>query len=145
MCKVQKQESVLKPGQPQSFPFSEKPMPAKPPVNAPLVLTAVPTPDVTPADSAAVLRAVQKELRDHKKALTSLTTSVVHFLALLDGVMKGPGTPERGRRLGKLASDLALANDFARHFALNLSWETMNNATAKARRLAQRASQTDSP
>ena len=115
------------------------------PINAPLVLTAAPTHGGTPANSPAVLKAVQKELRDHKKALTSLTTSVVNFLALLDVVMKGPSTPERGRRLAKLASDLGMANDFARHFTLNLSWQTMNNATAKAQRLAQRAAKPDSP
>ena len=120
-------------------------MTTKPPVNAPLVLTAMPTPDGTPANSAALLRAAQKELRCHKKALTSLTTSVVYFLALLDVVMKGPSTPERGRHIGKLASALGLVNDSARRYGLNLSWQTMNNATAKAQRLAQRASQTDPP
>lgn len=63
-------------------------------------------------------REAKRALRDTRRHLRALTAAVRAFLVALDAEMAKPASPERGRRVARLANDLDLANDAALHFGL---------------------------
>ena len=65
-------------------------------------------------------REMDKEDRELKKSLRTLSHSCFIFLRQLDEVMKGPSTPERGQKIAKLSNYLEMANDTVRRFALDM-------------------------
>lgn len=64
------------------------------------------------------LRAEKRKTRELKKYLKQLVTASRVCLAGIDEVMTGPSTPERGKRIARLANALNYATDVADHFGL---------------------------
>ena len=63
-----------------------------------------------------------KEARQYRKALVSLTNDVQACLAAFDKAMVGPSTPARGKHIAKICNALALQNDKIRYFTLGVDW-----------------------
>lgn len=76
-----------------------------------------------------------------EKTLKELTVAIVDFLAALDAEMKQPSTAERGRKIALLSNRLSMANEAAQHFALDMSFDSMNALTKKRERLQRRNGQ----
>ncbi len=74
---------------------------------------------------------MDKEGHKYKKALEELAGKVVESLAALDKVMKEHESPNRGRRVAKIANYLAMANDIAMHFELDWGFKKMDNFKKK--------------
>ena len=66
----------------------------------------------------------EREARDLKRALTTLTGAVRDYLESLDETMKLPDSNERGKRIAALANALNMANDRARYFGLKVDFRT---------------------
>lgn len=67
-------------------------------------------------------RGAQAEVRKLNSHLKNLTTTVSHYLVLIDAEMKKPSDGERGKRISKLTNALEMANDQARYFGLGIDW-----------------------
>jgi hypothetical protein len=64
---------------------------------------------------------MEKDARHYKKYLRELTLATEQYIDQLDEVMKGPSTPERGKKIAHLTNALNMAKDQAKHFGLGLS------------------------
>lgn len=64
----------------------------------------------------------KREESKYRRALVDLTVAVAKHLKALDDEMKKPSSPERGRRIARLAGNLEMANDRVRYFALGIDW-----------------------
>jgi hypothetical protein len=61
-----------------------------------------------------------REEREIKRLFKVLGQNVIAFLAQMDVVMAAPSNDERGKKIGRLCSDLELANDAAMRYGLGL-------------------------
>jgi hypothetical protein len=64
----------------------------------------------------------RKEAIRQRKALVTLTTNVKNYVAHMDRLMSEPSSAERGKKVAELTNTLAMANDHARYFALDIDW-----------------------
>lgn len=76
------------------------------------------------AGSRSARLQAEREARKYKKALTSLTGSIGRALAAIDAVMKERESPERGKRVAKIANELEMANDSVRYSILGVNFRT---------------------
>lgn len=60
----------------------------------------------------------KREIRNLKKHLKELTTTVRRCIDALDAELQKPSSVERGSRIAAITNALELANDSARHFGL---------------------------
>lgn len=67
------------------------------------------------------MTADERKLKTH---LRELSAAVTDHLRALDAEMKLPSSAERGRRIARLASELDMANDRVRYFALGVDFRT---------------------
>ena len=70
------------------------------------------------------LRAFQREAREYRKHLATLTVAVLAYLSRLDTVMKAPASRARDQEIARLTNALEMANDMARHFGLGIDLRT---------------------
>src|SRR3990167_5402526 len=75
-----------------------------------------------PMPSDKDVRAAKKEFRNLKEHLTNLTVSVRNFLVMFDREMKSEKSPDRGKKMAKLANELEFYNDEARYFGLGIDY-----------------------
>lgn len=68
-----------------------------------------------------MMTAEEKKLRRRLKALTSV---VMKAIAAIDAEMKGPSTPERGKRIAAIMNALEMENDKTRYFYLGIEYRT---------------------
>lgn len=88
---------------------------------------------------AQKLRQKQKEARDLRAALQTLSDNVLLFLDALDKAMAGPEGPERGKRIAHLSNQLDLVNDGVRYNALGVDFrkDDKPKAVAALRKVAK--------
>lgn len=66
--------------------------------------------------------AKNKAATEYKKALKSLTMSVISFESGIEEIMKEPSSPERGRLIAKALNWLTVQNQIAMKFTLGYSF-----------------------
>ena len=69
------------------------------------------------------IKAIKKQAREYKKALTELSDAVVTALNVLDIEMRQPSSPKRGEKIAQIANALNLKNDIVRRFTLGLPFQ----------------------
>ncbi len=65
-----------------------------------------------------VIKQLRRENAKLKRQYKKHVVWVAQFIAALDEAMKGPSTPERGRKIAELSNKLQMGNDHAWHFDL---------------------------
>lgn len=76
----------------------------------------------SPVSIFSSLCVMDKEAKNYKKYLKSLTESVIVCLNAFDTEMKKPATIERGKRIAKICNALEMENDKARYFGLGVDY-----------------------
>lgn len=76
-------------------------------------------------------RTPEQEARHYRKYLAELIDEVSCVIVSIDRTMKGPSTPERGKRLAAATSALAWARDAAAHFGLRQEFPVIKRNVAK--------------
>jgi len=74
---------------------------------------------------------MNKGATEYKKALESLTQSVLSFENALDNEMSKPSTPERGQKVARLINFLTVKNQAAMHFTLGYSFQKIKKLYAE--------------
>ena len=83
-------------------------------------------------------RTAQRELRAMRKHLKELTQAVSLALARIDTEMAvDRDMPSHGKRMGRIATQLDIANDEAMHFGLDKGFPEIKRIKASAERMAK--------